>query len=105
MTFILIGCLLLFQAAQERSSVQGIVVKAGTNEPVVRAGVLLIKSGGQLSDARTATTDSLGSFNITNIAPARIESQRRTTVTSAPSTASDDRTSQACRLALLEDRH
>jgi protocatechuate 3,4-dioxygenase beta subunit len=61
MTSILITLMaLLFQSLV--SSLEGRVVKSGTNEPVGHAGILLTRNGGRLSDSLTAITDEQGRF-------------------------------------------
>jgi hypothetical protein len=44
------------------SSIDGTIIRAGTNEPIPRARVLLIKAGGGLSDSRVAETNDRGQF-------------------------------------------
>jgi 5-hydroxyisourate hydrolase-like protein (transthyretin family) len=59
---IALSMLLLQAPAPARLTLQGRVVKQGTNDPVVRANIVLAKVGGELSDYRTVTADDGGKF-------------------------------------------
>jgi protocatechuate 3,4-dioxygenase beta subunit len=53
----------------ERAILEGIVTKAGTNEPVPRASIVVTMIQGQVSDVQTATTDNSGRFTVRNLTP------------------------------------
>jgi hypothetical protein len=56
--------LFLFQQASASASIEGVVTKAGTNEPVPRASVIVTRIQGQLSDVQTVTADDAGRFMV-----------------------------------------
>jgi hypothetical protein len=66
MTEILLVLLAIMTQAPA-ASLEGRVLRSGTNEPVVRAGVVLTKVGGRLSDSVSATTDAQGRFSFSSI--------------------------------------
>ena len=53
----------------ERASLEGIVTKAGTNDPVPRASIVVTMIQGQVSDVQAATTDDNGRFTVRNLPP------------------------------------
>jgi hypothetical protein len=61
--------LILALQAPERASLEGIVMKAGTTEPVAGASIVVTMIQGRLSDVQTATTDDAGRFTVRNLAP------------------------------------
>jgi hypothetical protein len=58
-----------FQASQ--SSLEGRVVRLGSENPVARARLILTKIQGQLRDTRTTTADETGKFSIPNLPAGR----------------------------------
>src|SRR5262245_61982605 len=70
-TLALISVLFFFQATQtpKTASIEGRVVRLGTDSPVARARIVLTKIQGQLNDVRTADTDDAGRFAIRNLGP------------------------------------
>jgi protocatechuate 3,4-dioxygenase beta subunit len=64
-----LALLVLALQAPERASLEGVVTKAGSNEPVPRATIAVTMIQGQLSDLQTATTDDNGRFTVRNLAP------------------------------------
>src|SRR4029450_3660917 len=65
----ILALLMLSVQTPERASLEGIVTKAGTNEPVARASIVVTMIQGQISDVQTATTDNSGRFTVRNLAP------------------------------------
>lgn len=65
----ILAFLILVLQAPERASLEGIVTRAGTNEPVVRASIVVTMIQGQVSDLQTVTTDDSGRFTVRNLAP------------------------------------
>jgi len=63
----ILALLILALQAPERASVEGIVTKAGMDEPVARARIVVTKIQGQISDVQTAVTDDSGRFTIRNL--------------------------------------
>lgn len=66
---LIVLALFIFQVPQ--ASLEGRVVRRGTDTPVVRARLLLTKVQGQLSEIRTASADDRGKFSIPNLAPGK----------------------------------
>src|SRR5688572_23237517 len=65
----ILALLMLALQAPERASLEGIVTKAGTNEPVPRASIVVTMLQGQISDVQAATTDDNGRFTVRNLRP------------------------------------
>jgi len=65
----LILLLLLFLQAPTSASIEGVVTKTGTNEPVPRASVIVTRIQGQLNDVQTVIADDTGRFVVRNLAP------------------------------------
>lgn len=66
--FPILALLMLALQTPERASLEGTVTRAGTNEPLVRARIVVTMIQGQLSEVQTATTDDSGRFTIRNLA-------------------------------------
>src|SRR6185503_910310 len=64
-----LALLVLALQAPDRASIEGVVTKAGTNEPVPRASVVVTMLQGQLSDLQTVVADDAGRFAVRNLAP------------------------------------
>jgi protocatechuate 3,4-dioxygenase beta subunit len=98
--------LLVVQAALGHLPLHGRVVRAGTNEPVARASIVLAKIGGTLDDYRETTADEAGEFSFTDLTPGnyrlygtrtgylRAEYGRRTTSNQGRTIAVGDRQAQ-----------
>jgi protocatechuate 3,4-dioxygenase beta subunit len=76
--FPILALLVLVLQAPERATLEGVVTKAGTNEPVPRASIVVTMIQGQLSDVQTVVTDDSGRFTVRNLAPGshRVFAQR-----------------------------
>jgi hypothetical protein len=66
MTSLVLLLVALFQS--QESSIDGVVVREGTNGPIPFARVLLIKAGGGPSDSRIAATNDRGQFAFRGVA-------------------------------------
>jgi len=55
--------------APSRQSMTGRLVKLGTTEPVVRARIVLARTGGQLEDYKTSVSDDAGAFTFRDLSP------------------------------------
>jgi hypothetical protein len=69
MHFPILVFLMLALQAPGGASLEGIVTKAGTTEPVPRASVVVTMIQGQLSDLQTVVADDNGRFAVRNLAP------------------------------------
>lgn len=67
--FNLIALLVLALQAPDRATIEGVVTKVGTTEPVPRASIVVTRIQGQLSDVKTVVADASGRFVVTNLAP------------------------------------
>ena len=65
----LLALLVLALQTPERATIEGVVTKVGTTEPVPRASIVVTMIQGQLSDVRTVVADDSGRFVVTNLAP------------------------------------
>jgi protocatechuate 3,4-dioxygenase beta subunit len=74
----ILASLLLVPQAPTGATLEGIVMKSGTTEPVPRASVVVTKIQGQLNDMQTTVTDDSGHFTVRNLAPGshRVFAQR-----------------------------
>lgn len=69
MRFVILSLLVLFQAPQERASIEGTVVKLGTSDPVTRARVVLTKQSARAGELLAFTTGGDGKFVFKNVIP------------------------------------
>jgi protocatechuate 3,4-dioxygenase beta subunit len=60
---------LLTLQAPSGATLEGVVMKAGTTEPIPRANVVVTMIQGQLSDVQSAVADDNGRFSFRNLAP------------------------------------
>lgn len=60
--------MLALQAPLQRASLEGVVTKAGTNDPVPRVNIVVTTIQGQITDVQTAVTDESGRFTVRNLA-------------------------------------
>ena len=65
----LLALLVFALQAPDRATIEGVVTKVGTTEPVPRASIVVTRIQGQLSDVKTVVADDSGRFVVTNLAP------------------------------------
>src|SRR5688572_23607359 len=59
--------LLISVQAPDRATIEGLVTRAGTGEPVPRATIVVTMVQGQLDDVETMVADDFGRFTVRNL--------------------------------------